>query len=104
MKCSKHRVRLLEHGVKVYKQVLEKRYTKLVDIGNHQFGFCQSRSTSGVIFSTRQLQEKNIQKKKKLMWVYSNHHRVLREMIQWIERRKEVIHKGSSRNIRTVWF
>lgn len=29
--------------------VLKKRLTKLVDIGNYEFGFCPDRSTTGII-------------------------------------------------------
>ena len=65
MDCGNYRgVRLLEHGMKVYEYVLERRLREIVDIGDYQFGFRQGRSTTGAIFIVRQLQEKQNQKKK----------------------------------------
>ena len=59
MECGNYRgVRLLDHGMKVYEYVLEKRLRKIVDIGNYQFGFRQGMSTTGAIFIVKQLQEK----------------------------------------------
>ena len=56
MECGNYRgVRLLDHGMKVYEYVLEKRLRKIVDIGNYQFGFRQGLSTTGPIFIVRQL-------------------------------------------------
>jgi len=67
MECGKYRrVTLLEHGMKVYKYLLEKRMRNMVAIGNYQFGFCQGRSTAGAMFILRMLQEKYSQKNKKL--------------------------------------
>ena len=66
MDCGNYRgVKLLEHGMKVYESVLEKRLRKIVDIGSYQFGFRQGRSTIGAIFIVKQLQEKYNQKKRK---------------------------------------
>ena len=46
MDCDNYRgVRLLEHGMKVYKYVWESRF------GSYQFGFRQGRSTTGAILS-----------------------------------------------------
>ena len=67
MDCGNYRgVRLLEHGMKVYEYVLEKRLRKIVDIGSYQFGFRQGMSAIGAIFIVRQLQEKYNMKKTKL--------------------------------------
>ncbi|XP_014666073.1 PREDICTED: uncharacterized protein LOC106808038 [Priapulus caudatus] len=71
MVCGKHRgERLLEHAMKIYARVLEKRLRKEVDIGSFQFGFWPGRSTTGAIFVLRQLQEKYNQKKKKLYYIF----------------------------------
>jgi len=40
MDCGKYRgVRLLEHGMKAYHYVLERRLRKIVNIGNYLFEF-----------------------------------------------------------------
>ena len=95
MDCSKYRgIRLLEHGMKVYESVLEKRLREYVKIDNYQFGFCPGRSTTGAIFTIRQLQEKYNQKKKKLYHIFVDlekaFDRVPREIIEWALRRKEI--------------
>ena len=46
-------VRLLEHGMKVYKYVLERRLRKIVNLGRFQFGFRQGKSTIDAIFIMR---------------------------------------------------
>ena len=95
MECGKYRgVRLLEHGMKVYEYVLEKRLRDMVEIGNYQFGFCQGRSTTGAMFILRMLQEKYSQKKKKLYHVVVDlekaFDRVPRKVIEWALRRKGI--------------
>ena len=95
MECGKYRgVRLLEHGMKAYEIVLERRLRELVEIGDCQFGFCPGRSTTGAIFCMRQIQEKYNQKKKKLYHIFVDlekaFDRVPREIIEWALRKKEV--------------
>jgi len=64
MECGKYRgVRLLEHGMKVYEYVLEKRRRDMVVIGDYQFGFCQGRSTAWQTFILIMSQENYSQKK-----------------------------------------
>ena len=71
MECGNYRgVRLLDHGMKVYEYVLEKRLRKIIHIGSYQFGFRQGRSTIGFIFIARQLQEKYNEKQRKLFHIF----------------------------------
>ncbi len=63
--CGKYRgVRLLEHGMKLWEKILEKRLREIVKIEDIQFGFQQDRSTTDAIFAMRQLQERYMEKKK----------------------------------------
>ena len=95
MECGNYRVvRLLDHSMKVYEYVLEKRLRKIVDIGSYPFGFRQGMSTIGAIFIVRQLQEKYNQKKTKLYHIFIDlekaFDRVPRKVIEWALKRKMV--------------
>ena len=84
----------IEHGIKVYEYVLERRLREIVDIGDYQFGLRQGRSTTGGIFIVRLLQEKYNQKKRKLYHIFIDlkkaFDRVPRKVIEWALRRKMV--------------
>ena len=70
MDCGKYRgVRLLEHGMKIYERVLERRLRDLADVGDYQYGFCPGKSTIGAVFIVRQLQE-NFARKKQLYHIF----------------------------------
>ena len=63
MECGSYRaVKLLEHGMKVLEEVLEKRWRQKVKIDNMQFGFVPGKETVDAIFMVRQLQEKFLEK------------------------------------------
>ena len=85
MKCSSYRtVKLLEHGMKVLEEVLEKRLRQKMKIDNMQFGFVPGKGTVDVIFMVRQLQEKFLEKRKDLFFAFVDiqkvFDRVAREM------------------------
>ena len=93
MECSKYRgIRLLEHGMKLYEGILERRLRNIVEIEDYQFGFCPGRSTTGAIFVMRQLQEKYHEKNKKLYHIFIDLEKAFdsipREVIEWALRRK----------------
>ncbi len=57
--CGKYRgVRLLEHGMKLWEKILQRRLRDTDKIEDIQFGFQQDRSTTDAIFVMRQLQER----------------------------------------------
>ncbi len=57
--CGKYRgVGLLEHGMKLWEKILERRLRDIVKIEDIQFGFQQEKSTTDAIFVMRQIQER----------------------------------------------
>ena len=71
LSCQSHRgLRLLEHGMKVFKKSLEKRLRSLVEIGDQQFAYCRGKSCTDAIFVLRRLQEKYMGKRKKLFLIF----------------------------------
>ena len=71
MECGSYRaVKLLEHGMKVLEGVLEKRLRQKVKIDDMQLGFVPGKGTVDAIFMVRQLQEKFLEKRKDLFFVF----------------------------------
>ena len=65
LECGSYRaIKLLEHGMKVYERVLEKRLRECVEIDAMQFGFMSEKGTTDPIFIVRQLQEEFLEKRK----------------------------------------
>jgi len=94
MLCGKYRGgRLLEHGMKLWEKILERRLRELIEIDENQFGFQQGKSTTDAILVVRHLQEK-YGEKRKLYHVFVDlekaFDRVPREMIVWALRRQKV--------------
>ena len=92
MQCGSYRaVKLLEHGMKVFERVLEKRLRSKVNINEAQFGFMPGRGTTDAIFIVRQLQEKFLAKKKDLFYAFIDlekaFDRVPREVVRWALRK-----------------
>ena len=93
--CTKYRgLRLLEHGFKIYEKVLEEKLRKITHIGENQFGFRPAKSTIDAIFIVRQLQEKYMEKKKKLYHIFVDlekaFDKIPRKAIVWALRRQLV--------------
>ena len=92
--CSYRPIKLLEHGMKVLESVLEKRLRGKLSISDMQFGFMPGRGTTDAIFVVRQLQEKFMEKNKKLYYAFVDlekaFDRVPRAIIRWALRRMYV--------------
>ena len=93
--CGSYRaIKLLEHGMKVFERVLEKRIRKIVKIDEMQFGFMPGRGTTDAIFVVRQLQEKYRGSRKKLYFGFVDlekaFDRVPREVVKWALRKSGV--------------
>jgi len=71
LECSSYRgIKLLEHAMKVFERVIERRQRSTVQIDEMQFGFRPGRGTTDAIFVVRQLQEKYMEKKKDLWMAF----------------------------------
>ena len=95
LECGSYRgIKLLEHGMKVYERVLEKRLRESVTIDAMQFGFMPGKGTTDPIFIVRQLQEKYLEKSKSLYFAFIDlekaFDRVSRKVVSWALRRLEV--------------
>ena len=93
--CNKYRgLRLLEHGMKIMEKVLDSKLRRITNIGSSQFGFQPGKSTEDAVFIVRQLQEKYLQKKRKLYHVFVDlekaFDRIPRRAIEWALRRQLV--------------
>ena len=65
--CGSYRgIKLLEHAMKVFERIIEKRARAKVKLDEMQFGFSPGKSTIDVILIVRQLQEKYLSKNKEL--------------------------------------
>ena len=78
LQCGKYRgLRLMEHSRKVWERVLNERLKQVTNVGENQFGFWVGKSTAGDIFIVRQLQEKYLEKKKKLYHIFVDLEKIL---------------------------
>ena len=55
-----------QHGLKLLEKIIDRRLREPVSINQMQFGFSKGRGTTDVIFILRQVQEKMLDKKKKV--------------------------------------
>ena len=95
MQCKNFRwIRLLEHGLKDLKKVLDNRLRKLIKICDTQFGFSKGKGTMDAVFVLRQLQEKMLEKQKKMYVAFLDlekaYDRVLTDMVYWSLRNRKV--------------
>ena len=93
MECNNYRgIKLMCHGMKLYKRMVENRLRKTVDISSRQYGFQPGKST--IEFTLRMMQEKYVEKQKELHLVFVDlekaYHIVPRALIWWALRKKGV--------------
>jgi len=69
--CINYRgMKLLSHGIKIWKKIIDKRIRSEMSVTKNQFGFTPVKSTMEPLFCVRQLIEKYRGKKKKLCMVF----------------------------------
>jgi len=95
LECSSYRgIKLLEHAMKVFERVIERRLRITIQIDEMQFRFRPRRGTTDAIFVVRQLQEKYMEKKKDLWMAFVDlekaFDRVPREVLWWALRKMNV--------------
>jgi len=81
LECGSYRgIKLLDHVMKVFERVIERRVRNRVKIDDMQFGFRPGRGTTDAIFVVRQIQEKFLAKKKELWMAFVD----LEKHLTWI--------------------
>ena len=87
-------VKLLEHGMNVVLNVLEKRLRRIVYVDEMQFGFMPERGTIDAVFILRIMQEEYNAKGKKFYMCFVDQKnafdRVPRKILEWALRKKDM--------------
>ena len=98
--------KLLENMMKVSERVIEQNIRELVDIDAMQFGFIPGKGAMDAIFIARQLQERYLEKKKKLSFASVDLEKafdlVPREVVKWVMR-KLGVDEWSIRAVMTMY-
>ena len=51
LECGNFRgIKLLEHGMKMFEKIVERRLRKLITVNNMQYGFCPGKGTADAVF------------------------------------------------------
>ena len=115
--CGNFRgIKLLEHGMKMFEKIVERRLRKLITVNNMQFGFSPGNGTTDAVFIIQQLQEKHIEVHKDLFLTFVDlekaYDRVPRDLMYWCLRRRgvpeklmrlvEATYHGASTVVRTM--
>ena len=94
LECGNFRgiCKLLEHGMKIFETIVERRLRKLITVNNMQFGFSPGKGTTDAIFIIQQLQEKHIEVHKDLFLTFVDlekaYDRVPMDLVYWCLRRR----------------
>ena len=87
LECGNFRgIKLLEHGMKMFEKILERRFRKLITVNNMQFGFSPGKGTIDALFII-QLQEKHLEVHKDLFIIFvdlkKTYDRMSRDLVYW---------------------
>ena len=109
-------IKLLEHGMKMFEKIVERRLRKLITVNNMQFGLSPRKGTTDAVFIIQQLQEKHIEVHKDLFLTFvdleKSYDRVPRDLMYWCQRWRgvpeklvrlvEATYHGASTVVRTM--
>ena len=71
LECGNFRgIKLLEHGMKMFEKIPERRLKTLNTVNNMQFGFSPGKGTTDAVFIIQQLQEKHLDVHKDLFFTF----------------------------------
>ena len=80
-------LRLLEHGAKIWENMLDRSLKDIVVINDYQFGFAAGKSTTDATYVLRHIQQKYYEKKRKLYHIFVDlekaFDRVPKGALQW---------------------
>ena len=68
--CSYRAITLMDHAMKLYERILEKRVREQVAIDEMHFGFMPGNGTIDAIFIVRQMHEKFLAQEKQLSFAF----------------------------------
>ena len=96
--CSNFRgIKLLEHAMKVYERIIDRRLRDQIQIDDMQFGFMPGKGTTDPIFVLRQRQEKTLEGNGAMFMAFVDlekaYDRIPREVVFWSLRKKRVTEK-----------
>ena len=98
LECGSFRgIKLLEHGMKMFEKILERRLRKLITVNNMQFGFSPGKGTTDAVFIIQQLQEKHLEVHRDLFFTFvdleKGYDKVPRDLVHGCLRRRGVLQK-----------
>ena len=98
LECGNFRgIKLLEHGIKMFEKIIERKLRKLIKVNNMQFRFSPGKGTTNEVFIIQHLQEKHPEVHKVLFLTFVDlekaYNRVPRDLVYWCLRRRGVLEK-----------
>ena len=71
LQCGKYRaLRLLEHRLKVWEKIFDRRLKAFVNVNSNQFGLSARTATTDAIFILQRMRQKYFEKKKQVYFVF----------------------------------
>ena len=87
----------MEHGLKMFQNILERRLRKLITINNMQFRFSLEKGTTDAVFIIQQLQENHLEVHTDLFFTFVDFEKAYdtmpRDLVYWCLRRRGVPEK-----------
>ena len=82
LECGNFRdVKLLEHGMKMFEKILERRLRKLITVNNMQLAFSPGKGTTDAVFIIQQLLEKHLTVHKSFVFTFVDLENILNPIL-----------------------